>query len=355
MLLLFDPHRGYVAEEGEVLEPRLTRLGIVHSSGLDRLDWGLPEPETVEFSAPVPETKKGLKQQRKEAREEKKLAASRRRAAKRQQEMSVSENTDFNPFVCRKAIKDLFMKTCQLKPDLEASRDHKVLQYHLVALYKSDLEHLMPGEWLNDNNILLVYELVEQTFLNVGDLRSQQITLLLPALVHLILHYPNASAVEALLPVSELKKLKFVFIPVNFLDDYDVDLESDNNGDHWALCVLNLIENKLLVYDSMETEDDDKLVKELVKRLQFCPSLFRKNSKIDIVRMKCAQQDNFDDCGVYVVMVTCYLMRVLLGDDDDGYRVNLDISNVRFNALEGRRLMMEIVFRLAATAANKEV
>lgn len=353
MILLFDAKRGFVAEEGLAVEPRLARLAIVHSSGLERLDWALPEPALDEDTAPLPDTKKGLKQQKKEAREQKKIAASRKRALKRQQDFPNAEDADFNPFLCRKAIRDMYAKACQLNKAQEASRDHKVLQYHLVALYKSDLEHLLPEEWLNDNNILLVYEVIEQRFLKDNGLRNQQIKLLSPALVQLLLHYPNASEVEGLLPVSELKKLKFVFIPINFMDDYeDVDLESDNNGDHWALCVLNLLENKLLVYDSMEA-DDDKLVQELVKRLQLCPSLFRKNSRIDIVNMKCAQQDNFDDCGVYVVMITCYLMRVLLGDEDVDYRVNLDISKVRFNALEGRRLMMEMVFRLAANLGKK--
>ena len=36
----------------------------------------------------------------------------------------------------------------------------------------------------------------------------------------------------------------------------DVDLEDANNGDHWSLGVLSLLDNTLYVYDSMQMNDD---------------------------------------------------------------------------------------------------
>ena len=67
--------------------------------------------------------------------------------------------------------------------------------------------------------------------------------------------------------------------------------------------------------------------------------------------MKCAQQDNFDDCGVYVIMFTCLLVSLLLS----GEPTLFDLANVRLDGLQGRLSIMELVHRIATSAdASKE-
>ena len=65
-----------------------------------------------------------------------------------------------------------------------------------------------------------------------------------------------------------------MYVPVNYIDDVEsTDLEDNNNGDHWFLCVLNILEGKLLVYDSMVSDDDDdSLLEEWGKRVCALPS-----------------------------------------------------------------------------------
>jgi sentrin-specific protease 8 len=158
------------------------------------------------------------------------------------------------------------------------------------------------------------------------------------------------------LPIDELKKLKFIFIPINFIDDYDsIDLEQVNQGDHWALAVLSIMESKLYIYDSMfideDSESDKKLLHQLTQRLISCKTIIN-TKKIEVVRMKCDQQDNFDDCGVYVLMITCYLINQFLLHQDEP--ISMDISNVKFNPLSGRFAMIDILHRLHVQNSDLE-
>lgn len=141
----------------------------------------------------------------------KKINASRRRKLKREQELDnkgESKFPDFKPYLAKQELKALFSSivksTCQ-----NSKADAKILQYHSIALYKSDLEHILPGEWLNDNNISLIYELIIQIFIKHGRKFSNQIQLLFPSLIQLLMHFPDD--VESLLPVDELKSLKLIF------------------------------------------------------------------------------------------------------------------------------------------------
>lgn len=155
------------------------------------------------------------------------------------------------------------------------------------------------------------------------------------------MHFPDD--VESLLPVDELKSLKLIFLPINFIDEMDVDLEDANNGDHWSLGVLSLLDNTLYVYDSMQIDDDEISeiqLKKLVQKLQSCNTIV--HGKLKLRHLKCDQQQNFDDCGVYVIMITCYLINQLLHQDE----MSLDISRVKFNPLDARLYIMKLISRL---------
>ena len=123
----------------------------------------------------------------------------------------------------------------------------------------------------------------------------------------------------------------------------DVDLEDANNGDHWSLGVLSLLDDTLYVYDSMQIDDDEISeiqLKKLVQKLQSCNTIV--HGKLKLRHLKCDQQQNFDDCGVYVIMITCYLINQLLHQDE----MSLDISRVKFNPLDARLHIMKLISRL---------
>lgn len=345
--VIYDERKGYCVTN-EPINKVNENEGIINN-GLQTLPWDLYLPEETDdlllasdntsTSTPKPLTK----QEKREAKQLKKINASRRRKLKREQELDnkgESKFPDFKPYLAKQELKALFSSivksTCQ-----NSKADAKILQYHSIALYKSDLEHILLGEWLNDNNISLIYELIIQIFIKHGRKFSNQIQLLFPSLIQLLMHFPDD--VESLLPVDELKSLKLIFLPINFIDEMDVDLEDANNGDHWSLGVLSLLDNTLYVYDSMQIDDDEISeiqLKKLVQKLQSCNTIV--HGKLKVRHLKCDQQQNFDDCGVYVIMITCYLINQLLHQDE----MSLDISRVKFNPLDARLHIMKLISRL---------
>ncbi|EER33650.1 conserved hypothetical protein [Candida tropicalis MYA-3404] len=349
--VVYVNYKGYCMPD-EPIEPN---KDVVVTNGLQELPWDLYLPEDADdedrennekSKSPTPTSppKKLSKSEKREARQLKKANASRRKKLQREQELASngvgSKIPEFKPFMAKRELKSLFNRIVEEKCE-SGKTDSKILQYHSIALYKSDLEYILPGEWLNDNNISLIYELIIQMFIKSGRKFSNQIQILFPSVIQLLMHFPGD--VEGLLPVDDLKKSKLIFLPLNFLDELDVDLEDDNNGDHWALGVLSLLDNTLYVYDSMQIDDDestDAQLKNLAQKLQDCHSFV--NGKIKIQMLNCDQQQNFDDCGIYVIMISCYLINQLLFHDE----ISLDIKNVKFNPLDARLYIMKLVSRL---------
>lgn len=142
--------------------------------------------------------------------------------------------------------------------------------------------------------------------------------------------------------MDDLKKLKFIFLPINMIDEplEELDLETANNGDHWVLGILSLLDDKLYIYDSMRIDDDikgDQQLQNLCKKLESCSNLVR--GKIKVVQLSCDQQRNFDDCGVFVVMITCYLVNQFCFRDE----ISLDLAHVKFNPLDARLSLMKLI------------
>lgn len=355
MLYVLNPYKGLCFSPEKHPE-----RSLVHSDGLDQFDWELVLPE-VEISPPPTEAAEDLpKKKGKEARKERKEMKKHRKtspiAAVAHAKLaragltssSSSDVEDFNPYVAKKRLTSLHF---QISKTVLGDGDTKLFKFELVDIYKSDVDYLLPEEWLNDNNISFVYEMLITYFLKPHDF-GFHIHLFFPALTQLFLHYPIEEDLQGMLPMKDLAKLKVVFLPFNFIDSDDyVDLEDANNGDHWALCVLSIPERKLYVYDSMafEGENDDALLHKLSLRLQ--KTLFKPNEKITMLKMKCDQQQNFDDCGVFLIMFSCYLIAKLLSEEP----TDLGLANVKFNPMLGRMKIMEIIYKLALEAQrNKE-
>lgn len=355
-MLVLDPHKGF-----SFVLSHHTKSGKVHSNGFDQLNWdehleplddsvsensfsnsatATQTSETTE-SEDLAGPKKLSRKLKKELKQQKKATARKLRLAKKGISEAVRDS-EFNEYTAKQEIKKLHGLILKKTKNAPPGDDSKVFHYESVAYYKSDVDHLVPGEWLNDNNIALVYELLTNLYLKQTPF-GHEILLLYPSLIQLFLHYPIIEEIPSILPQKELKKAKFLFIPFNFVEE-NIDLEDANNGDHWALCVLSIMEKKLYVFDSMSSEDDhegDKLLAQLATRLR--AAIYKPNDTLSIMQMPCDQQDNFDDCGVYCIMFTIYLISQLISEEP----VELDIRDVVFNPLSGRLFMMELVNRLS--------
>ncbi|KAI5949522.1 hypothetical protein KGF57_004732 [Candida theae] len=324
------------------IQPKANGDGDNDDNDNDDDDEQVPAKETSKPS------KKLTKSEKRELRQAKKINVQRRKQLQRQVELDSSNTAieaNFKPYLAKQELQQLYKNIIKKasttsKPDVS---DFKVAQCHSISIYKSDLEHILPGEWFNDNNISLIFELIKETFINSDDSRpfTNQIQLLFPSVVQLVQHFP-ALDIENLLPMDDLQKSRFIFLPINMIDEplEELDLETANNGDHWVLGLLSLLEEKLYIYDSMKLDDDikgDEQLQNLCKKLESCSNLVR--GKLKIVLMKCDQQRNFDDCGVFVVMIACYLVKQFCFEEE----ISLDLSHVKFNPLDARLSLMKLV------------
>ncbi|KAI5970623.1 hypothetical protein CANMA_000319 [Candida margitis] len=347
--IIWREHKGFC------IVPDYTPLKeTTNTNGIDSLPWDqyLEKENVVDISSTVPTqeptpNKKLTKSEKRELRQMKKINVQRRKQMQRQMELDSSNTAieaTFKPYLAKQELKQIYNKIITAKStSKEGTSDFKLGQCHSISIYKSDLEHILPGEWFNDNNISLVYELIKETFINSGSCRpfTNQVQLLFPSVVQLMQHFP-ASDIENLLPMDDLKKSKIIFLPINMIDEplEELDLETANNGDHWVLGVLSLLDERLYVYDSMKIDVDikgDLQLQKLCKKLESCSNLVR--GKIKIVSLNCDQQRNFDDCGVFVVMITCYLMDQFCFSEE----IALDLTHVKFNSLDARLSLMKLV------------
>lgn len=318
-MICYDHHKGYTTgkETPGEWEPAggTAGLELLLEREPERADRERADPEPKRHHPEPVSTRKAARQQRREARQAKKANVALRRKAQRSGAGSGLASSGL-----ASSGPALASQTRALCARLAALPHDKLLQYHSVAIYREDAAHLLPGEWLCDNIIAFVYELVAQRVL--ACLRhGRQIQLLSPAVVQLLCCVDDFAAV---LP-PDLALLRLIFLPMN-----------PDGGEHWFLCVANTLTRTVHVYDSMNDATADELVRRL-GRLQW--GVFTQQ------RMQTPPQRNFDDCGVYVLMVTAVLVhRLALAEAMDG-GVLMEVGAVALDPVLGRLCIAEQLAR----------
>ncbi|RKP08673.1 hypothetical protein THASP1DRAFT_5969, partial [Thamnocephalis sphaerospora] len=165
-----------------------------------------------------------------------------------------------------------------------------MLCYHDVVLRHRDLNTLQPGEWLNDTCIEFYYEYLEREVI-----RSDAILLMRPLMVHMVAQHADPYQFIEVLP-PRLNERKMVFLPINNHTRGDTV-----GGTHWSLMVYIRSTNTFYYYDSlndynlpMARQTAEKMARVLCTGPQ--PPRF--------LMMKTPQQENSNDCGVYVISIT---------------------------------------------------
>lgn len=275
--------------------------------------------------------KKKSKQEKKLERQQKKIRVSQRRLAKKTgnfNENSAVASQDMNdsPLMTAHNIKQIYKKYEGAKGEGEK----KLIQYGTVALYNSDLRQMLPGEWINDNIISIVYEFLIKTY--IDEQMSRHLRFINPPVVQLML-YTDYDIIDG----ADYRDAKFIMLPIN----------ETVEGDHWFLVVVNLLENSLHIYDSM-ADDSTQLIKTIVEKLTKY-KLIASSAKIKIINVPIEQQSNFDDCGVYLIMITCYIISMIIDND-----IDLDLSKMKFKPLKARLDILRLIDYLIATSQRSQ-
>ncbi|ODV95592.1 hypothetical protein PACTADRAFT_22728, partial [Pachysolen tannophilus NRRL Y-2460] len=177
-----------------------------------------------------------------------------------------------------------------------------------VSIRVRDLKTLENGRWLNDNIIDCYLSLISE--------RSKN-NLKLPKVFSFTTHFYTTLSEKGYQSVArwakrkkvEVTKLDYIFVPINTMNS------------HWSLAVINNKEKKFQYYNSLSYfgSEDDSL--KILEKLSSYMSNEHKRlnngySDVDYAKdytfyplIKCPQQQNGSDCGVFTCTFVEYLSR----------------------------------------------
>lgn len=227
----------------------------------------------------------------------------------------------------------------------------KLFLYRTLPVYREDIDYILPGEWLNDLDISLAYEMMLALLQHHG--MDKLVQMVWPLVVHLLMYLPMDP--KDLLP-PELDQAEVVFLPINVLEEDDAD--DDNDGDHWALTVLLVVDHVLYVYDLMSEEPLPPAFGQMAQKLLRCNLGLRTSKPLKVEVMKCDQQHNFDDCGIHVIINLALIIRQLIAAKTDDTEVDMDLSAVKADLFQARgqflALIKQLQDQLEALASEEE-
>ena len=165
--------------------------------------------------------------------------------------------------------------------------DDIVLSYQNSLLRKSDTDLLVGRNWLNDSLIGFWFEYLENKCEGSACFVSPEVA-----------QFIKLAPAESKLFVEplNLRSKDLIFLPVNDSTSYDCP-----GGSHWSLLVFDNKTEQFHHYDSMDDGSNFCQASKTAKNL----SLTAK----DVVQVKCTQQMNSWDCGVFVCCHAQHIMK----------------------------------------------
>lgn len=246
----------------------------------------------------------------------------------------------------RKQPRNLRSTTSALNQDFEDSilLMHQVpesFELHNTSLYKQDLHTLKDQEWLNDNIITYVYNILEtyqlKPFYQKYSLNENTILLLPPSLCYLVLVSTDPQSLISMFP-EQFQKCKFLILPLN------------DGGSHWSLSVISILDKTFYSFDSLTNlniEENDLIC----SNFSIIISQLNKQAKYKLVRktLNTPQQLNDSDCGIFVICLTCFVISELIGANLTknssswklDFNLNFKIKNVDTPAI--RRIILKSI------------
>ncbi|KAK2611624.1 hypothetical protein N8I77_004955 [Diaporthe amygdali] len=201
------------------------------------------------------------------------------------------------------------------------------LSYHDICLTYEDIKALR-NDWLTDNNIHFWEEWLEHEIL--PKYPQARICLLRPSMTYLLMRNDPASIRSAL---PDMTKVTHVFLPIN-----DAVSRTQPDGSHWSLLLVSKIDGVAFHYDSLggANVDEGRRASERMAVLLGMPLRFQNISD-------CPQQENGNDCGVFVCILMRHLLVKRLLNANAREKVSMSMANKMIDAAGARKEMTKII------------
>ncbi|ROV90400.1 hypothetical protein VPNG_10023 [Cytospora leucostoma] len=203
------------------------------------------------------------------------------------------------------------------------------LSYHDVCLTYEDIKALR-SDWLTDNNIAFWEEWLEREIL--PKYPQARICLLRPSMTYLLMRVDNdPQGIRSALP--DMTKVTHIFLPIN-----DAVSRTQPDGSHWSLLLVSRIDGVAFHYDSLggANNGEGHRAADRLGRLLGMPLRYQ-------CIQDCPQQENGNDCGVFVCILMRHLLVKKLLNANAREKVSMSMSNKMIDSMGARKEMIKII------------
>lgn len=172
------------------------------------------------------------------------------------------------------------------------------LTYRSSTLRESDIRLFTPSHWLNDQCINFYFEYLSE--------RHREYLFLDPASSFILLFEDDIQDLRDSMSQIEFSGKKGVFIAVN--DNTDPTIPAA--GCHWTLLAISFTSNTAYLYDSIRGKSTVPNATKILSQFARLHSTEYREIHIDYTH----PQNNFSDCGVYVLLTAEEIVKI--GNED---------------------------------------
>jgi sentrin-specific protease 8 len=157
-----------------------------------------------------------------------------------------------------------------------------------------------------------------------------RICLLRPSMTYLLMRNDPASIRSAL---PDMTKVTHIFLPIN-----DAVSRTQPDGSHWSLLLVSKIDGVSFHYDSLggANAGEGARASDRMAALLGMPLRFQNITD-------CPQQENGNDCGVFVCILMRHLLVKRLLNANAREKVSMSMSNKMIDASGARKEMIKII------------
>lgn len=190
------------------------------------------------------------------------------------------------------------------------SNDDKiVLSYYDCLIRQSDKNLLTGKYWLNDIIIGFYMEYLSHNI--VSKIENKKIVLASPELTQLLKMIKLSDYPTVLDSFIDKDHINLIFFPLNNSENC-----TDVGGSHWSLLIYSHNENSCYHYDSCRGIND-RTAKKFSKKIF---KYFSPTNNGNFLSIKCSQQKNTYDCGIFVICFTELICEKLLAKQCDNVK-----------------------------------
>lgn len=150
-------------------------------------------------------------------------------------------------------------------------------------------------------------------------------------MAYLLMQSPNPAVLRSVLP--DMSKVTHIFLPIN-----DAASRTQPDGSHWSLLLVSKIDGVAFHYDSLGGANNIEGERATQQLSRLLGTQLRYQAIGD-----CPQQENGNDCGVFVCILMRHLLVKRLLNANAREKVSMSMSNKMIDAGGARKEMTKII------------